>query len=156
MSTKRQHMTSTAAKFLTVGVLSPSRTEIPLQDLMELEANEKREGVRQVLKKVNKRLEKSLKSLGMMLLLGIVLAACSAKTLEDKKPQAAKVALAHYHPPIGALPHYDPPRGVFSGHTHWITREHYLDLQNIILQKGGDPSLSNVDSLYDSLRSFRH
>jgi hypothetical protein len=130
-----------AAKFLALGVLSPSKREKSQREIVELETvelktNERSKTVNVVVKQKRKFVQE-LKSLGIVLLLGIFLAACSSETPETLRSQAK-----------WAVPHYNPNGGL-SGHIHWLDQELYDEIVDIIIAKGGIPSPSNVDSVYD-------
>ena len=131
-----QPITSSQAKFLALGILSPNKAETLQQEVTEREVNERSAGVKQVVKKDKRRLGQGLKSLGMVLLLGVFLAACSTKTPEDIEAQAARLALPHHPPGTSKI--------------HWLDPELYWELQKISIKNGGTGSPSEVDSLYDS------
>lgn len=132
----KKPLTPAAAKFLALGVLSPSKREKSQQEVVELETNERSKDVNLSVKQ-KRRLVQGLKSLGILLLLGVFLAACSSETPETIKAQAKK-----------ALPHFNE-NGSLSGQIHWIDQELYDELEWVIIQNGGIPSPSNMDRLYD-------
>jgi hypothetical protein len=130
-------LTPTAAKFLALGVLSPSKREKSQQDVVELETHERSKDVKAVVKQ--RKLVQGLKNLGIVLLLGIFLAACSsAASPKEELESQAKWAVPHYN-----------PNGSLSSHIHWLDQELYDEIVDIIIAKGGAPSPSNVDSVYD-------
>jgi hypothetical protein len=130
--------------FLALGVLSPGRermTETLLRQasppVPSTTGTFERKTMKPVVSKRQRGLVTRLKSLGMVLLLGIFLAACSTETPEDLESQAVKKALPHF--PL-------------NGRIHWLDPELYWELQKISIQSGGTGSPREVDALYDSRR----
>jgi hypothetical protein len=138
----KRPLTPAAAKFLALGVLSPSKREKSRQEVVELQTvklqtKERNKDMNLVIKQ--RRFVQGLKKLSIVLMLGVFLAACSSEVPETLESQAK-----------WAVPHYNP-NGSLSGHIHWLDQELHDEIVDIIIAKGGVPSPSNVDSVYDCL-----
>jgi hypothetical protein len=132
----KKPLTPATAKFFALGVLSPSKREKSQQDVVELETHERSKDVNVVVKQ-KRGLVQRLKNLGIVLLLGIFLAACSsAASPKEELESQAKIVVPHY--PLNGRLHYLDPE------LHW-------ELWKISVQNGGTGSPQEIDELYHKL-----